>query len=1157
MATLGSLTKSVPITPRQERETAGVPTVDPAGADLIQDAIDQIRRYTSELTSYDVAPFPQAPEPTIDNKLGRAPGQPAFTAAGDVDAAPDRDTFASTARERLDFENGYAELPARPGYGVDSDGAVDVAPDAPGVIGYAAGVLSNNRFSGLGGDRFVNGGNRTAKSLVTTSTPGLDAERLYSPTGGAGRALSAATTGNLGSDEVALLKNVAMRLLVNATGKGKIADSLAQNATDGSIRRNRAKAKAIPSAAQLGLKRIDGNDLQAGAGPAALGSATGKAESLGYAGEGRPSGQSYGVLNSPLQAWEDDTALLAAATAGVLALIGISLTLSLVGNNQRKAVDADVRTTDLGHGIAGLQLLSGRVEAQGDRQRRLARAANALAGIGILPSFNIETRHPTAACIAKGLRVFFGGDSVGSSFSKILASSAYFANINRSVARDMDQVKTAFTSIGQNPAGILRLGDAMERSTTFRFMKTMAALGDVTLTADAVTDPRLRLGRRGKVPDELSAQSYGMMSILPRSFTSSAAIALLYGDAGPMRAEVLARSETLRTPLGLDESTPVSPERIPIELLQAYEAQLDAQAFPFTFHDTRTNELVEFGAFIESMTDGFAPNYNSTSAYGRTEDVMTYTSTKRNIGLTFWIVATNPQDHDLMWRKINKLTTLVYPQYSKGRLISKNGNTFRMPFSQVMTASPLIRLRIGETLTGNYSRFNLTRLFGTGDAMQGDLVNLKPDMNARNQEGDRELIQQYGPAEQERVFSNAKALFSLYSREFDRSFALNDTITDITATEYFERALRKTTEKVKRKYTEGFQNGDRVVLKRSVLATLVSTEKDTSPGDKIKQRLRTATGLGTGPDLQIGRSFVAANTPCRIKRVDAEKHLYFVVALRSSTGGEESEEGFLVDHKSLTLDPADILLSELSAGAIDGDEARDPLLDSLDQTIVDRGGTDDRQFDVDNLNAFTAALQDFFSTGGNPIVKSFERTRSRGLAGFVTSLSFDYGDSTFEMAQGARAPIAVKVSMEFSPIHDIAPGLDADGANRAPIYTPGHFNAAAAGNYVPGFADLKMPAGDGARSVSQAETDARDAVQFSRWQQRLRIAEERRDAAEPAPEPTRQLAARRSEETQGPSFLQRAFDSATETWHQAYAALDSAPPPRRWDSDIRRGREVE
>ena len=33
--------------------------------------------------------------------------------------------------------------------------------------------------------------------------------------------------------------------------------------------------------------------------------------------------------------------------------------------------------------------------------------------------------------------------------------------------------------------------------------------------------------------------------------------------------------------------------------------------------------------------------------------------------------------------------------------------------------------------------------------------------------------------------------------------------------------------------------------------------------------------------------------------------------------------------------------------------------------------------------------------------------------------------------------MSVKINLSFDPIHDIAPGLDADGAMRAPVYNTG------------------------------------------------------------------------------------------------------------------------
>jgi len=149
------------------------------------------------------------------------------------------------------------------------------------------------------------------------------------------------------------------------------------------------------------------------------------------------------------------------------------------------------------------------------------------------------------------------------------------------------------------------------------------------------------------------------------------------------------------------------------------ESILEAEYMPFYFQDLRTNEIIAFHAFLEDLSDSYSANYNSTNAYGRVDEIKTYKDTKRSVGLTFQLVSTNPSDFDYIWWQINKLTTMVYPQWSRGRQLQADvGGTnlnFTQPFSQIPTASPLIRVRVGDLIRSNYSRFNLKRLFGFQD----------------------------------------------------------------------------------------------------------------------------------------------------------------------------------------------------------------------------------------------------------------------------------------------------------------------------------------------------------------------------------------------------------------------------------------------------------
>jgi len=155
-----------------------------------------------------------------------------------------------------------------------------------------------------------------------------------------------------------------------------------------------------------------------------------------------------------------------------------------------------------------------------------------------------------------------------------------------------------------------------------------------------------------------------------------------------------------------------------------FETRLDAEYVPFYFHDVRTNEIISFHAFLASIGDSFNIAYDSVEAFGRVEPIKIYKSTTRKIDMSFYLVSTSVTDFDHMWHKINKLTTMIYPQYTKGRLLTTDGANLRAPFSQLVGASPLIRIRLGDLFKSNYSRFALARLFGAAD---GDMQTTTAD----------------------------------------------------------------------------------------------------------------------------------------------------------------------------------------------------------------------------------------------------------------------------------------------------------------------------------------------------------------------------------------------------------------------------------------------
>jgi len=71
-------------------------------------------------------------------------------------------------------------------------------------------------------------------------------------------------------------------------------------------------------------------------------------------------------------------------------------------------------------------------------------------------------------------------------------------------------------------------------------------------------------------------------------------------------------------------------------------------------------------------------------------------------------------------------------------------------------------------------------------------------------------------------------------------------------------------------------------------------------------------------------------------------------------------------------------------------------------------------------------------------MRSFETTAGRGLAGVITSLNFDWGlngEINWDIVDfGYRAPTGCKISISFTPIHDIVPGIDNNGMMRAAVF---------------------------------------------------------------------------------------------------------------------------
>lgn len=115
---------------------------------------------------------------------------------------------------------------------------------------------------------------------------------------------------------------------------------------------------------------------------------------------------------------------------------------------------------------------------------------------------------------------------------------------------------------------------------------------------------------------------------------------------------------------------------------------------PLMFQDLRDpedgNRFLYFRAFLKpGIAETFSPDWQTSRYYGRVDQIPVYQGTVRSLNFAFDVIAWGPHDLSIMWLKIQKLQSMVYPTYTTGGF---------------MEAGPIIRLRIGDLIAGGANR---------------------------------------------------------------------------------------------------------------------------------------------------------------------------------------------------------------------------------------------------------------------------------------------------------------------------------------------------------------------------------------------------------------------------------------------------------------------
>jgi len=631
-------------------------------------------------------------------------------------------------------------------------------------------------------------------------------------------------------------------------------------------------------------------------------------------------------------------------------------------------------------------------------------------------------------CVAAGAKIFFGDNFKGSGQK---GSLSFYIVLARSILRGVAIMIEKFASLDFGSVmsvleSILEIVEIIKYNRVTGYLGVLATLGDnairISIRTGALSDgdpasttmsfptPVSRVQRavsgdrltgRGRSGPLAWNQNTPSMYLLPLPLLSAKTAFETAGDIGDIMAGASHPSNFQVSDEGAT--------RLTKSHVAYFEAMLDAEYVPFYFHDLRTNEIISFHAFLSSLDDSFTVNYDSTTAYGRGEPVLVYNNTARTISLTFTVVSTRKEDFDMMWWKINKLTTMLYPQWSAGTLISgEQGTAYRQPFSQIPTASPMIRLRLGDLFKTNYSRFSLARLFGLGE-------------------------EKFNVSETESVniFDDEDLLSKL--QDLTDRFITNPAVTADPKDGPQPGDVCLVRNKI------GMQDYENLLKSPALEDDLWSTtygESDIYCMNILDEncKIKIIGLFSVLPPATLGPRLINTEGNLFIDN-DALSDIFYVAEIlepgHSLVLDEFSEAGGLTDGvgKKIRIKFEDIgMIHQFMQLKASGELS--PLSDALSQL---------NEFDA--IRDVQSTARDFFagaeSDDSNPIVRSFESAGGKGLAGFITSINFNWLEHTWEIDQGSTAPKGCQVTLNFQPVHDITPGIDAYGANRAPIYNVG------------------------------------------------------------------------------------------------------------------------
>ena len=130
-----------------------------------------------------------------------------------------------------------------------------------------------------------------------------------------------------------------------------------------------------------------------------------------------------------------------------------------------------------------------------------------------------------------------------------------------------------------------------------------------------------------------------------------------------------------------------------------YDSSNETSGVPFYIKDLRDDRVVTFRAYIDGITENVSPTWDTEEYIGRSEPVYVYGSTERDFSFNLKIWAQTKTELDAIYMKINKLTSMCYPEYKADPHIKVQSKSVK--YNKIRMKPPLVELRLGELYKGS------------------------------------------------------------------------------------------------------------------------------------------------------------------------------------------------------------------------------------------------------------------------------------------------------------------------------------------------------------------------------------------------------------------------------------------------------------------------